>query len=180
MLTELVQFMYENQFNTARSTAGKHFPQIYVYAVETAIQLTLTELNENLREIYLEAYTHQEALAYIQQTTAKELYAIFGRYQPELKEEDFYALDIGSSGMMRAYMAQPCDQDLTLEKKLNAFLSLSLSAYRVPEKEIQDVLNFIAGLNVRQIAGQVMQALFQAMAVQFEFSLDGILPSFKQ
>ena len=51
VLTELVEFMFENQFAMARSAAGAKLPPIYVYAVETAIQMTLTELNENLREI---------------------------------------------------------------------------------------------------------------------------------
>ena len=55
---------------------------MYVYAVETAIQMTLTELNENLREIYIEAYTQKEASDYIFPETAKELYQIFGPYQP--------------------------------------------------------------------------------------------------
>lgn len=36
--------------------------------------MTLTELNENLREIYIEAYTQKEACEYIQRETAKELY----------------------------------------------------------------------------------------------------------
>lgn len=111
VLTELVQFMYENQFRMARSTTGVKLPPIYVYAVETAIQMTLTELNENLREIYIEAYTHEEALDYIQRATAKELYQIFGAYQPELTEQDFYVLDLGTSGLMRGYMAHPCDEN---------------------------------------------------------------------
>lgn len=78
VLTELVQFMFENQFAMARSAASVKLPPVYVYAVETAIQMTLTELNENLREIYLEAYTQREACEYIQKETAKELYRIFG------------------------------------------------------------------------------------------------------
>ena len=55
-----LQFMFENQFSMARSAASTMLPPVYVYAVETAIQMTLTELNENLREIYIEAvsYTH--------------------------------------------------------------------------------------------------------------------------
>ena len=49
VLTELVQFMFENQFSMARSAASTKLPPVYVYAVETAIQMTLTELNENLQ-----------------------------------------------------------------------------------------------------------------------------------
>ena len=56
VLTELVEFMFSNQFTMARGEAGANLPPVYVYAVETAIQMTLTELNENLREIYIEAY----------------------------------------------------------------------------------------------------------------------------
>ena len=120
VLTELVAFMFENQFSMARSTAGRQLPPVCVYAVETAIQMTLTELNENLREIYLEAYTQKEASEYILRETAKELFGIFGPYQPEL----------------------------TLEKKLRLFLMMSLRAYHVPEAEIAQAVSFIGGLNM--------------------------------
>lgn len=118
--TELVAFMFENQFSMARSTAGRQLPPVCVYAVETAIQMTPTELNENLREIYLEAYTQKEASEYILRETAKELFGIFGPYQPEL----------------------------TLEKKLRLFLMMSLRAYHVPEAEIAQAVAFIEGLNM--------------------------------
>ena len=109
----------------ARSAAGAKLPPIYVYAVETAIQMTLTELNENLREIYIEAYTQKEASEFIFRETAKELYQIFGPYQPELTARDFYDMEIGSASIMRGYMAHPCDEELTLEKKLRLFLTMS-------------------------------------------------------
>lgn len=120
VLTELVAFMFENQFSMARSTAGRQLPLVCVYAVETAIQMTPTELNENLREIYLEVYTQKEASEYILRETAKELFGIFGPYQPEL----------------------------TLEKKLRLFLMMSLRAYHVPEAEIAQAVAFIEGLNM--------------------------------
>ena len=148
VLTELVAFMFENQFSMARSTAGRQLPPVCVYAVETAIQMTLTELNENLREIYLEAYTQKEASEYILRETAKELFGIFGPYQPELTLQDFYDMDIGSAGIMRGFMAHPCDEELTLEKKLLLFLMMSLRAYHVPEAEIAQAVSFIGGLNM--------------------------------
>ena len=171
VLTELVEFMFSNQFGAAKKVAGTQFPPVYVYAVETAIQMTLTELNENLRDIYIEAYSHEEALEYIFRETAKELYQIFGPYQPQLTEQDFYALEIGSAGIMRGYMARPCDDVLTLEKKLVCFLSMSLRAYRVPEDEIHRVLAFMTELDIRAVAQQVMHQLFDALAMRFEFTL---------
>ena len=171
VLTELVEFMFSNQFGAAKKVAGTQLPPVYVYAVETAIQMTLTELNENLRDIYIEAYSHEEALEYIFRETAKELYQIFGPYQPQLTEQDFYALEIGSAGIMRGYMARPCDDVLTLEKKLVCFLSMSLRAYKVPEEEIQRVLAFLRTLDLRAVAQQVMHQLFNALAMRFEFTL---------
>ena len=171
VLTELVEFMFSNQFGAAKKVAGTQLPPVYIYAVETAIQMTLTELNENLRDIYIEAYSHEEALEYIFRETAKELYQIFGPYQPQLTEQDFYALEIGSAGIMRGYMARPCDDVLTLEKKLVCFLSMSLRAYRVPEDEIHRVLAFMTELDIRAVAQQVMHQLFNALAMRFEFTL---------
>ena len=172
VLTELVEFMFGNQFDMARSVASAELPPVYVYAVETAIQLTLTELNENLREIYIEAYSHSEAAEYIFRHTTKELYAIFGSYQPELTEHDFYTLELGSAGMMRGYMAQPCSEDFPLEEKLRAFLALSLRGYCVSPEEIEKVLAFIASLDIRAVAQRVMQQLFHALEMRYSFSLD--------
>ena len=101
VLTELVEFMFSNQFAMARSMTGAQLPPVYTYAVETAIQMTLTELNENLREIYIEAYTQKEASDYIFRETAKELYQIFGPYQPGRTARDFYDMEIGSASIMR-------------------------------------------------------------------------------
>ena len=86
---------------------GAQLPPVYIYAVETAIQMTLTELNENLREIYIEAYTEKEASEYILRETAKELHGIFGSYLPDATERDFYDMEIGSASIMRGYMAHP-------------------------------------------------------------------------
>ena len=174
VLTELTKFMFSNQFTAARGTAGQELPPIFVYAVETAIQMTLTELNENLREIYIEAYTQKEASEYIFRETANELYQIFGQYQPELSRRDFYDMEIGSASIMRGYMAYPCDEDLTLEKKLRLFLTMSLRAYHVPEDTLQETIRFVESLDTRSISERVMHKLFEALAMHFAFSLQGI------
>lgn len=174
ILMELVQFMFENQFDFANkiiAQTGASANAVMLYATETAIQLTIAELNENLREIYIEAYTHKETAEYIHQQTSKKLYQIFGRYLPNYSESDFYELEIGSAGIMLGYMARPCDIYFTLEKKLERFLSMSMSAYSIPYKEQQEVLNYIRNVNIKQTANMVMQHLFKALAMKFDFSL---------
>ena len=170
VLAELVEFMFSYQFGSARSAASE-LPPVYIYAVETAIQLTLTELNENLREIYIEAYTQPAIVELIQRKTAQELQQIFGHYMPDRTTQDFYLLEIGSSGMMRSYMAHPCDQELSLEKKISGFLQLSLNAYNVPSEEAEQVITYVTSLDIRGIAEKVLHQLFQALMMKYQFPL---------
>ena len=133
--------------------------------------MTLTELNENLREIYVESYTHGEVSEFIFRATARELYRIFGPYQPELTEEDFYALELGSAGLMRGCMVRPCDGTLTLEKKLECFLTLSLRGYGVPEQEIQQALAFLRTMDLRAVGQRTIERLFHALEMRYDFQL---------
>lgn len=73
-------------------------------------------------------------------------------------------------------MTNPCTEEFTLERKLNKFLTLSLRGYKVPEDEIEKVLSYIAGLDMRNLAQSVMEELFEKLAMRYEFSLEGLLP----
>lgn len=170
ILTELTAFMYESQFASARSATGSELPPVYTYAAETAIQLAICELDENLREIYLETYTHEGALEIVHRNTAKVLLHAFGPYQPELTERDFYALDVGTAGMMRGYMARSCDEGFTLEAKLRSFLTSALRVMKVPEDEVRQAVGFVLGLDVRAIARQVIAQAVNVLAAHYEFS----------
>ena len=77
---------------------------------------------------------------------------------------------------MRGYMANPCTADFPLERKLNKFVTLALRGYKVPEDELKKVLAFLAGLDIRSIAQNVMEELFRQLSMLYEFSLDGLLP----
>ena len=122
----------------------------------------------------LTALVHGEEEAKKAQEGARALFSSgSAEHMPtaELTAEDFYHMEIGSAGIMRAYMAQPCDETFTLEKKLAYFLTMSLRAYKVPEAELQQVLAFIKGLQIREISEKVMHELFSALAMRFAFTL---------
>lgn len=169
VLLDLTEFMFENQFSSARSIAGEKFPPIFLYAAETAVQLALTELNENLRDIYVEAYSDERIAEYIFEKTSTELYRIFSAYNPTLNESDFYELEIGSSGIMRNYMARRCDKYFTLEKKLERFLNMSMGAYNVPKAEREKAIAFVKSIDIREMAKQIMEKLFDSLAMHFDF-----------
>ena len=171
VLTELVNVMFDNQFSTAESIVGGSSDPVLLYSVELAVQMTLAELNENLRQIYVEAYTQPKINEYICQKTSSELYKLFGGIMLQYSESDFYESDIGNAGIMRAYMARPCDKCFTLERKLEKLLRTTLNSFDIPKDKQNQVVDYVDSLDIRSIADGVMQKLFETLAMKFDFSL---------
>lgn len=174
ILLDLTETMFGGQFGMARSITDTKLPPVYAYALETAIQLTLTELNENLREIYIEAYSLPETSEYIYLHTTAELKQIFSANFPDYSDSDFYEMEIGTAGLTRNYMARKCDIHFPLERKLSRFLTAAMRVYRVPEDELEQAVRFVERLDIRSIAERVMHSLFQTLAMHYDFSLQEI------
>lgn len=60
---------------------------------------------------------------------------IFGDDLPDAKAKDFYEMEIASTGMMRSFVAVPCDMYFTVERKIARFLECALKLCNVlPER----------------------------------------------
>lgn len=171
ILLDLVETMFSGQFSVARSIADQNLPPVFAYAVETSLQLTLTELNENLREIYIEAYSIPDTAEYIYLNTTAELKQIFGANFPDYSDSDFYEMEIGTAGLMRNYMARKCDIHFPLERKLSRFLTAAMRVYLVPKEEQARVLAFISSIDIRELAVTVMHKLFALLEMKYDFKL---------
>ena len=175
ILLDLVETMFSGQFSVARSIADQNLPPVFAYAVETSLQITLTELNENLREIYIEAYSVPDTAEYIYLHTTAELKQIFGANFPDYSDSDFYEMEIGTAGLMRNYMARKCDIHFPLERKLSRFLTAAMRVYLVQKEEQARVLAFISSIDIRELAVTVMHKLFALLEMKYDFklSMDG-------
>ena len=131
LLLELDKRMFSGQFALAEQHSAAQDP-VLLYAVETAIQLHIAELTESLRELYVTAYTLPSTSAYLYRSTAKRLEGIFGDYLPDAEAKDFYEMEIASTGMMRSFVAVPCDVYFTVERKIARFLECALKLCNVP------------------------------------------------
>lgn len=131
LLLELDKRMFSGQFALAEQHSAAQDP-VLLYAVETAIQLHIAELTESLRELYVTAYTLPSTSAYLYRSTAKRLEGIFGDDLPDAEAKDFYEMEIASTGMMRSFVAVPCDMYFTVERKIARFLECALKLYNVP------------------------------------------------
>ena len=134
LLLELDKRMFSGQFALAEQHGTAQDP-VLLYAVETAIQLHIAEMTEPLRELYVTAYTLPSTSAYLYRSTAKRLEGIFGDYLPDAEAKDFYEMEIASTGMMRSFVAVPCDMYFTVERKIARFLECALKLCNVlPER----------------------------------------------
>lgn len=171
VLLDLAESMFENQFEFAAKVVGENASPALLYAVETSVQLAIAELNENVREVYVETYSHPRTAEYVYQKTSTALYKLLGKYQPNCGLSEFYEMEIGSSGIMRNYMARPCDKYFTLDRKLKSFLTMALRSYCVPDEEVQSIIATIQHLDIMKLAENVLQELFKMLSMRFDFPM---------
>lgn len=175
VLRELVDVMFDMQFEMASSMIKEINNPIMLYAIETSIQMTLVELNENLREIYVEAYSHPETLRFINEKTSQVLSKVFKETLPSYEESDFYETEIGTSGLMRSFMITPCDKYFTLKRKIERFLLMSLQIFNV-EKNAQDVIiSNILALDIVDMAKKVLHKLLNMLSMKYEITFHNIM-----
>ena len=166
LLLELVQRMFAGQFDLAGQHSGAEDP-VFLYAVETALQLHIAELTEPLRELYVTAYTLPTTAEYIITQTAKKLQKLFADFLPDATSKDFYEMDLASSGITRSFMARPCDFYFTMEDKLSRYLSCTLTLYHVPSGQQLDIISSILNMDLRTIAANMIDNMIRRAKNQF-------------
>lgn len=171
LLLELVKRMFGGQFELAERHSGEENP-VFLYAVETALQLHIAELTEPLRELYVVGYSLPTTSAYIYHNTAKWLQTIFGSYLPEARAKDFYEMEIASAGMMRGFMAVPCDLYFTMEAKIFRFLDCSLKLYNIPEEQRKSIIAAVLQMDLCTMAKSMIQKTVQQAERGFESLVD--------
>lgn len=167
LLLELNKRMFSGQFALAEQHSAAQDP-VLLYAVETAIQLHIAELTEPLRELYVTAYTLPSTSAYLYRSTAKRLEGIFGDYLPDAEAKDFYEMEIASAGMMRSFMAVPCDVYFTVERKIARFLECALKLYNVPVERRREVTATVLQLDLHAMAAGIIRTTVQQAEKGFE------------
>ena len=168
VLLELVKQMFAGQFDTAEKLAGPEADPLLLYAVETGLQLHITELSEPLRELYVTAYTLPSTADYIYEQMVARLEYIFTPYLPQLERKDFYELEVASAGVTRSFMAKPCDLYFTMERKLRRYLSCCYKLYEVPPERYRPVIEQAQAMELKSMAGLIIAQTAQAAEAGFE------------
>lgn len=167
LLLELVQRMFAGQFDLAGQHSGTEDP-VFLYAVETALQLHIAELTEPLRELYVMAYSLPTTSEYLYRSTSEQLQKIFAPYLPTAQPKDFYEMEIASASIMRGFMAVPCDMYFTIGTKITRFLDCALKLYDVPKEKRAAITAAVLQMDLRTMASDIIQKTVQQAEKGFE------------
>lgn len=167
ILLELTKIMFSSQFIAAAAMMPTDDP-LLLYALETGLQLHITELSEPLRELYVATYSLPSTSEYVYQNTTEKLIKIFAPYLPEAQEKDFYELEIASAGITRGFMARPCDLYFTMERKLRRYLSCCFRIYKVPQEVYAPVIEAALRRDLKSDAEKIIAATVQRAELGFE------------
>lgn len=160
ILSELVAFVLESQFEAAaKFVEGTTDDPILFYAAETTMQLYMAESAESVRNLYAAAYSMPKTTAIIQETITDKLVQIFGAHLPHFTRDDFYLREIATGGIMRDFMAHPCNEMLTMDKKVAAFLEATLLVYRVPDEKIREAIEFVKQFDYPTLAQNAIDSI---------------------
>lgn len=141
---------------------------MFLYAVETALQLHIAELTEPLRELYVTAYSLPTTSEYLYRSTSERLQKIFAPYLPTAQPKDFYEMEIASASIMRGFMAVQCDMYFTIEAKITRFLDCSLKLYNVPEEKRTAITAAVLRLDLHTMAADIIQRTVRQAERGFE------------
>ena len=160
ILCELVTFVLDGQFHATEALIqGLTDDKVLFWAAETTLQLYMAECNEEVRELYIAAYSMRKSSEIIYQTIAGKMAHYFGEYHPNYETKDFYELEIASGGIIRGFMSVPCDMYFTMERKVKRYLETSFLVYGIPREKILEAIDFVSHFDFKSIAGQVVDSM---------------------
>ena len=171
VLLDLVQKMFDGQFATAGDLAGTTADPLLIYAMETALQLHIAEMSDELRELYVTAYTLPRTAAYIYESMIDKIEAFFAPYLPGAEKNDFYELEIAAAGVMRGFMARHCDLYFTIERKTERCLSCCFKLYEVPREIYMPALQQALTVDLASVARMVVDKTVRAAEEGVEAAL---------
>ena len=171
VLLDLVQKMFHGQFATAGDLAGTTADPLLIYAMETALQLHIAEMSDELRELYVTAYTLPRTAAYIYENMIDKIEAFFAPYLPGAEKNDFYELEIAAAGVMRGFMARHCDLYFTIERKTERCLSCCFKLYEVPREVYMPALQQALAVDLASVARMVVDKTVRAAEESVEAAL---------
>jgi len=165
ILCALVSVVLDGQFSAVQKLLDNMTDdKILFWAVETTLQLYMAESSEQIRDLYITAYSLPKTSDIIRRSIAEKMSEYFLPYNPGYQEKDFYEMEIATGGIIRGFMSVPCDMYFTMDAKVARYLETSFRVYKVPQEKTQEAIQFVSRFDFAQIAQNVIDSLLSMLA----------------
>ena len=165
ILCALVSVVLDGQFSAAsKLLSNMTDDKILFWAAETTLQLYMAESSEQIRDLYITAYSLPKTSDIIRRSIAEKMSEYFLPYNPGYQEKDFYEMEIATGGIIRGFMSVPCDMYFTMDAKVARYLETSFRVYKVPQEKTQEAIQFVSRFDFAQIAQNVIDSLLSMLA----------------
>ena len=140
--------------------------KVLIFMANEVLQIYMAEMNEDMRNLYLAAYSMPKTSDAVLRRRSQVLYEQFGYLFPQFALKDYYELEIATMGIMRAYMSVPCDMYFTLEAKTDRMITTMLKIYDVEQKVVDEVKAFIKKIDFEAVAKNTVADVFEELSIK--------------
>ena len=140
--------------------------KLLIFMANEVLQIYMAEMNEDMRNLYLAAYSMPKTSEAVLRRRSEMLFDKFGYLFPSFALKDYYELEIATMGIMRAYMSVPCDMYFTLEAKTDRLLSTMLKIYDVEKQTLDEVKEFIKKIDFESVSKNTVGAVFEEFSIR--------------
>jgi len=135
----IVLGMFDIADNYLIEKCGSDLTPALQYAILSAVELKAADMNEQVCEIFYEAYTMNGVMHKLVTHAAERSKRLF-QDDILLTEKEHFLRTLGLVGMMRNYIATSyIAKDVSYETKISTYLDLSLIMYNIEHDEIEEV-----------------------------------------
>lgn len=140
--------------------------EVLIFMANEVLQIYMAEMNEDMRNLYLSAYSMPKTSETVLRRRTDLLYEKFGYMFPTFVVKDFYELEIASVGIMRAYMTVKCDMYFTIEAKVERLITTMLRIYEIDNDVIDEVQEFIKKIDFESLAKKAVHDAFKELNIK--------------
>lgn len=140
--------------------------KILIFMANEVLQIYMAEMSEDMRNLYLSAYSMPKTSEEVLRRRTEILYNEFGSMFPDFKLKDFYELEIASMGIMRAYMSVPCDMYFSIEAKTDRLITTMLNIYELDRNVIYKTKEFMKKIDFESVANHAVESVLKELGIK--------------
>lgn len=140
--------------------------RVLIFIANEVLQIYMAEMSEDMRNLYLSAYSMHKTSEAIIRRRADMMYRHFSADFPGEELKDFYEREIASTGIMRAYITVPCDMYFTAEAKARKLVEMLMLIYKATEKETAEAFEFIEKIDFPTVAKKAVNDVFNELDIK--------------